>query len=362
MYTQNEHEMTEHNALDIGQALRAAREQANISLQDIADRTRLSSAHLSALESGDFENLPGVGYIPGYIRNYCRVVGIDAAQYIASFKALSNEVTKKPEYSFPVQALVPRVAGSMVAMFTVLVGLSVYVGWTVLSYNQSPDDGLITSSISQSEQPAELIKTESGAKVQPLQPDTEKVTAAKSVDKAPASQPQPIISDEETQPDIAFSQTDLSTVQSKTNPPVTVSEVASATEEFRTALASAESPAGSEPPPATDLLGDPALTGVAALATARVPEKEVIIRATTSAWIEVTRADGEVLVTKLMRDGDELVLSTSDNLFLSTGNAGGLRLEMLNMLPFDAGQTGEILRDLRLNRESLLTRQTQLAY
>ena len=63
-----------------------------------------------------------------------------------------------------------------------------------------------------------------------------------------------------------------------------------------------------------------------------------------------------------MRDGDELALSTIDELFLSTGNAGGLRLEMVNLLAFDAGQTGEILRDLRLNRETLLTRRNQLTY
>ena len=136
MYTQNEHEIEQQSTLAIGQALKVEREKSSILLQDIAERTRLSSAHLLALEAGDFESLPGVGYIPGYIRNYCQAVGIDAAPHIASFKALSNDVTKKPEYSFPVQALVPRVAGSMVAMFAVLIGLAVYIGWTVLGYNQ----------------------------------------------------------------------------------------------------------------------------------------------------------------------------------------------------------------------------------
>ena len=62
----------------------------------------------------------------------------------------------------------------------------------------------------------------------------------------------------------------------------------------------------------------------------------------------MTRADGEVL-TQLMRSGDQLVFSSDENLFLSTGS-GGLRLEMPNIAAFDAGQTGEILRDLRLNR------------
>ncbi len=359
MYTQDEHEMTESTALAIGQALKAAREQSSVSLQDIADRTRLSSAHLSALEEGDFESLPGVGYIPGYIRNYCNAVSLDAAPHIASFKALSNEVTKKPEYSFPVQALVPRVAGSMVAMFAVLVGLAVYVGWTVLSYNQTPDDKLIASSISQFEQPAELIESESESTEQLAQSSVERIIEPQPVDLNPILELQPGTSNVETQTDLASSQPYTLTEQPEV---VTAPATAIPAKEFQTALAPVDSPAGSAQLPDTNLSTDLAPKGVAALATARIPEKEVIIMATASAWIEVTRGDGEVLVTKLMRDGDELVLSTSDDLFLSTGNAGGLRLEMLNMSAFDAGQTGEILRDLRLDRESLLTRQTQLTY
>ena len=359
MYTQNEQEMTEPTALAIGQALRQARENSDFSIQDIADLTRLSTAHLSALEAGDFERLPGVGYIPGYIRNYCQAIRVDAAPHIASFKALSSEVAKKPEYSFPVQALVPRVAGSLVAMFTVLVGLAVYIGWTVLSYNKTPDDELIASSISQFEQTAVLVETEPEAAGRSA---AESVIAAPPADQAPTLQLGPVKSDAKTQTEIAFSQSGQPTVQAETAPAANAPEAASLAQGFQKALPTVNSPAGSTPPPITDLSAEPAPRSVAALATPRMPENEVIIRATASAWIEVTRADGEVLITKLMRNGDQLVLPASDELFLSTGNAGGLRLEMLNMTAFDAGQTGEILRDLRLSRETLITRQTQLTY
>ena len=114
--------------------------------------------------------------------------------------------------------------------------------------------------------------------------------------------------------------------------------------------------------PASDEGGDEPVAGVGAQATQRLPAEEVIIRATASSWIEVTRADGEVLLTQLMRSGDQLVFSSDENLFLSTGNAGGLRLEMPNIAAFDAGQTGEILRDLRLNRESIQNRQLLATY
>ena len=358
--------MTENSALAIGQALKFEREKSNISLQDIADQTRLSYANLTALEAGDFESLPGIGYIPGYIRNYCKAVGIDSAPHIASFKSLSGDVTKKPEYSFPGQALVPRVAGSLVAMFAVLIGLAVYVGWTVLTYNLAPDDELIASSISKPEKLAALVETEVKQFDEPTQPLAQPITEAEITEKAtdgdPNYRPQPTTSQREAETELVEVEQLPLLSQPEVTLDTTALESGSSTEETRAALAVMESPAETVPLPDAEMTIDQALTGVAARATARIPEKEVIIKATASAWIEVTRANGEVLVTKLMRDGDELALSTIDELFLSTGNAGGLRLEMMNLSAFDAGQTGEILRDMRLNRETLLTRRNQLTY
>ena len=362
MYTKNEREMLEHPALSIGQALKAERKKSNISLQDIAEQTRLSYANLTALEAGDFESLPGIGYIPGYIRNYCKVVGIDSAPYIASFKSLSDDVTKKPEYSFPVQALVPRVAGSMLAMFAVLIGLAVYVGWTVLTHNLAPDDELIASSISKPEKLAALVETEVKQFEQASQPFTEVEIIEKATDGNPNHGLQSTIAQQKAETELVEVEQSPLLSQPEVMPNTTSLESGSSTEEARTALAVMEFPAENAPLPNAEMTFDQALTGVAARATARIPEKEVIIKATASAWIEVTRANGEVLVTKLMRDGDELTLSTIDELFLSTGNAGGLRLEMVNLSAFDAGQTGEILRDLRLNRETLLTRRNQLTF
>ena len=362
MYTKNEREMTEYPALAIGQALKVEREKSNISLQDIAEQTRLSYANLTALEAGDFESLPGIGYIPGYIRNYCKAVGIDSAPHVASFKSLSNDVTKKPEYSFPVQALVPRVAGSMLAMFAVLIGLAVYVGWTVLTYNLAPDDELIASSISKPEKLVALVETEVKQFDQPTQPLTRAEITEKATDGDPNYRPEPITAQQKAQMKLVEVEQFPLLSQPEVMPNATASEAESSIGETRTALSVSEYPAETAPLSYAEATFDQTLTGVAARATARIPEKEVIIKATASAWIEVTRANGEVLVTKLMRDGDELALSTIDELFLSTGNAGGLRLEMVNLAAFDAGQTGEILRDLRLNREALLTRRNQLTY
>ena len=390
MYTQDEQNSGEQLALAIGQALGSARENSGLSVQDVAERTRISAAHLSALEAGQFERLPGVGYIPGFIRNYCQAVGIDATPHVDSFKSLSSAATKKPEYSFPVQALVPRVAGSMIAMFAVLVGLAVYVGWTFISYNQTDEPELIASSISPVDQPDLGLDTAPVIPDSPAQPDEQTVS-----ETAPAADVEPVepvapaaprtdeavsVADLAPQPDTATAVTppqqtlttpqadQLADVQAPatdtdTDTDTSLPVTAPAADPDQTQIAAVpDAPAVIAPQTASDEGGDEPVAGVGAQATQRLPAEEVIIRATASSWIEVTRADGEVLLTQLMRSGDQLVFSSDENLFLSTGNAGGLRLEMPNIAAFDAGQTGEILRDLRLNRESIQNRQLLATY
>jgi cytoskeletal protein RodZ len=61
----------------IGARLNQARTMANLALQDIADRAKISLRFLSAIENDDFSALPGRVYIFGFTRAFVRAVGID---------------------------------------------------------------------------------------------------------------------------------------------------------------------------------------------------------------------------------------------------------------------------------------------
>ena len=65
-------------------------------------------------------------------------MGLDAKPLIDAYKQSVNPVLAKPEYKFPVQALVPKMAGSMVAMFVVVAGLAGYIGWNFLQEDVTP--------------------------------------------------------------------------------------------------------------------------------------------------------------------------------------------------------------------------------
>lgn len=59
-----------------GQWLRRQREMREISLRDIADRTKISLRYLEAMEADRFDLLPAPLFAKGFLREYARYVGL----------------------------------------------------------------------------------------------------------------------------------------------------------------------------------------------------------------------------------------------------------------------------------------------
>ena len=70
----------------IGARLNQARTMANLALQDIADRTKISLRFLAAIENDDFSALPGRVYIFGFTRAFARAVGINEESLVAALE------------------------------------------------------------------------------------------------------------------------------------------------------------------------------------------------------------------------------------------------------------------------------------
>lgn len=61
----------------VGEQLKAAREERQLTLNDVAAQTRIPIRHLEALEASDFAALPGSMYSIGFAKSYARTVGLD---------------------------------------------------------------------------------------------------------------------------------------------------------------------------------------------------------------------------------------------------------------------------------------------
>jgi cytoskeleton protein RodZ len=71
----------------VGEQLKAERERLELSLSDLAAKTRVPMRHLDSIEKSDFGALPGTTYTLGFARSYASAVGMDAAKINAELRA-----------------------------------------------------------------------------------------------------------------------------------------------------------------------------------------------------------------------------------------------------------------------------------
>src|SRR6187402_1553912 len=73
--------------MGIGNELRQARQQAGLTAQHIADRTKVKLEKIEALEQEAFEYLPAGIYLDGIVRAYAQEIGLDPAAAVAQLHA-----------------------------------------------------------------------------------------------------------------------------------------------------------------------------------------------------------------------------------------------------------------------------------
>jgi transcriptional regulator with XRE-family HTH domain len=96
----------------IGIELKRERELRGISLQEIADATKINIRYLRDLEEDKLENLPGTFFLKGIIRSYAKYIGLDENTILNSYyeselhreketETEEEEETQKTQYRLP---------------------------------------------------------------------------------------------------------------------------------------------------------------------------------------------------------------------------------------------------------------------
>jgi cytoskeletal protein RodZ len=80
----------------IGSILKRERELRQVSIEEMAQTTRIPIRMLQNLESDRFEELPGDVFVRGFVRSYARSLGIDEAPLLARYGALHGTVETLP--------------------------------------------------------------------------------------------------------------------------------------------------------------------------------------------------------------------------------------------------------------------------
>ena len=73
-------ENDESEGITAGERLRVAREEKGLSLEEVAEQTRIPRRHLESIETGDWARLPAPTYTIGFAKSYATAIGLDRVE------------------------------------------------------------------------------------------------------------------------------------------------------------------------------------------------------------------------------------------------------------------------------------------
>ena len=133
----------------LGEVLRAAREAKGVELPRVERETKIRERYLSALERGEYRELPGAVYTKGFLRNYGSYLGLDPEYLIDLYRLETvdarTERVRAPSPPRPVGGRRPRTfvvtPGAVVAAILTLVvgGFFAYFGYQLVNFAREPE-------------------------------------------------------------------------------------------------------------------------------------------------------------------------------------------------------------------------------
>jgi cytoskeleton protein RodZ len=139
-----------------GALLRAGREKAGLSIEQVAEKLHLLQSVVNQLEKDCYDRIRGDTFVRGYMRNYARLLGIDANEVIGRYKNRPENVRPDARFSRRREGWHGSSGAGGMGVVAVLLALSA----VFLLWNRSP-----VAEAADSETGAITVETARGAHV-----------------------------------------------------------------------------------------------------------------------------------------------------------------------------------------------------
>jgi cytoskeleton protein RodZ len=268
-----------------GARLRAARESRGHSIEEVAYALKLTPKQVAAIEQDSFELLPGATFARGFVRNYARIMSLDAAPLLAALEhRMSHGQVDLAPLSNAAGTLPASAATRGVPRLLLVLLLVVAIALVVAVFFDRSNTASLTSWRPGAVTGPATAPVVSAVTIAPENPAT-----------APAS-PAPAAADTTAHADAA-------------QPPKL------------TAVPAA-------PPAPLVEQAAPAMTpAVPAAGAAEAGARTLSFRFAKESWLEVRDASGKLLVSKLNKPDSSLSVSGRPPFALVIGNARAVQLE-----------------------------------
>ncbi len=396
----------------VSSLLRRHRKQMGQDLKTVAQALRIRYVYLEAIEQGRYDALPGSTYALGFIKTYAEYLDLDEEEVVQRFREDVDGLDDQTQLVFPSPVPEGKVPGGAILLVALIMGALAYGGWYGLSSRDSrlvdfipalPDrlQALFQDESSGTElaiagvesNPAEEPMAESTSGESPATSETADTPAVAESAVAAAATAQPSTSTPVPSPEPSqTSQTAAPAPATTPAAPATASAaaVAPASTEVQAQTQTQNQPANSAgttlSQTGTTVISSQTVTSLSSSETeipaapaAPIPtqtvsvpdatqpqiygednaDARIILRATQDAWVQVRDRSDELLLTRVLREGDVYRVPNEEGLTLLTGNAGGIEVLVDGTLMAPLGPVGSVRRDLALDPQVLLAGATQ---
>lgn len=361
----------------VGSMLKKVRTDKKLSLESISAKLNIKVSQLVALENGDIDKLPGMVYAIGFTRNYATYLGLDGEEIIRLFKKEHLNIEKNRNISFPEPVTESGMPGPTLIGVGAFLSIILLLAWVFYSSvdmgnknnitedpafveaSQTTDPSLTGGEIASSQEalaPTDVttavpagttaapVATDGTTGVAPAPVDA--TTAPTTQGEATATVPAQITAAPQAQV-VGQDQSGESQLQDlkSINQEVDVKEVETTKpgEVVKTAATADEK------------------FPEAAKQNIEIKKKAtaVVLKAKEASWIQITDKEQKVIFRKVLRPGDEYAVPDGKGLTLVTANAGGLDVFVQGEQVQSIGESGEIVRGISLDPNSLKTQRVK---
>jgi cytoskeleton protein RodZ len=170
--------------VQLGEFLRAARERAGLTLQQVSDTTKIPHRHLAAIEHGDISVVPKGPYRRGEVSAFAQAVGVDQKVVLAQLDQALPALPREKPAPVPVEPVeLGNSWGLTVLLLMAVVALTALLLWNRdASSSSSGPPVAAPSPASTATAPAQTTEVDSQAPAAPQLPaDDDPVTAVSPV-------------------------------------------------------------------------------------------------------------------------------------------------------------------------------------
>jgi cytoskeletal protein RodZ len=139
---------------ELGKRLKEAREERNMSLDDLQEITKIQKRYLIGIEEGNYAIMPGKFYVRAFIKQYAEAVGLDPEEL---FEQYPNDIPSAQEEELPGQLsrvksrqlsekgakLIDLLPKLLVATVIIGVAVALWIFFQNRSVNEAPQNEVI---------------------------------------------------------------------------------------------------------------------------------------------------------------------------------------------------------------------------